>query len=150
MNDREQATGIRPVSASGEAAALLDKCGLPVADLQSCESLRLFGAFEGTSLVGVIGLELFHGVALLRSLAVVPERRNSGLGKTLVVFAEKHAASQAIEAIYLLTTTAAPFFVTRGYTVAARQEAPGPIRATAQFSSLCPASSTFMVKRLDT
>lgn len=150
MNDREQATVIRPTDPSGEAAALLDKCGLPVADLQSCESLRLFGAFDGTTLAGVIGLELYPGVALLRSLAVVPERRDSGLGKALVDFAEKHAGAEGIESIYLLTTTAAPFFARRGYAIAAREDAPGPIRTTAQFSSLCPASSTFMVKRLAT
>ena len=58
------------------------------------------------------------------------------------------AAEQGVETLYLLTTTAAQFFARRGYEAVPRSEAPAAIAATAQFSELCPASSTFMRKVL--
>jgi arsenate reductase len=50
--------------------------------------------------------------------------------------------------IYLLTTTAAGFFGKRGYLPADRDQAPAGIRATREFSGVCPASAAFMVKHL--
>ena len=85
---------------------------------------------------------------MLRSLAVEPEHRNSGLGISLVSDAETWAAERGVETLYLLTTTAAQFFARLGYEAVPRFEAPAAIAATAQFSGLCPASSTFMRKVL--
>jgi amino-acid N-acetyltransferase len=48
----------------------------------------------------------------------------------------------------LLTTTAEDFFRALGYARIARELAPEAIRTTREFSSLCPASSVVMVKRL--
>lgn len=67
---------------------------------------------------------------------------------TLVSNAETKAAEQGVESLYLLTTTAAQFFARLGYEAVPRSEAPAVIAATAQFSELCPASSTFMRKVL--
>ncbi|WP_136413589.1 arsenic resistance N-acetyltransferase ArsN2 [Herbaspirillum sp. ST 5-3] len=141
---------IRPIVRCAQLEQLLDTCHLPASDLASSQTLQLFGAFAGADLAGAVGLEVYSSVALLRSLAVAPEQRHKGLGGRLVKFAEEHAEAQGVAAIYLLTTTAAPFFEKRGYRVAARADAPDAIRATAQFSGLCPASSTFMVKRRTT
>jgi amino-acid N-acetyltransferase len=55
-----------------------------------------------------------------------------------------------VETLYLLTTTAAPFFERYGYGAVAREEVPRPIRDTTEFTDLCPASATCMVKGLDT
>lgn len=133
--------------AGGEQLQLLAACALPISDMDSCVALRLFSAYEGAALAGVVGLEMHGRLALLRSLAVAPGRRGTGLGKRLVAYAEKHAAEDGIESLYLLTTTAAPFFEKLGYETASRADAPPAIRATAQFSGLCPDSSSFMVKR---
>ncbi|HEY0847649.1 MAG TPA: arsenic resistance N-acetyltransferase ArsN2 [Noviherbaspirillum sp.] len=148
MSESTTALPIRPLTPSTDAATLLERCGLPVADLAHCPSLRLFGVFDGPVLQAMVGLEAYPPVALLRSLAVVPERRDAGLGKRLVEFMENHARAEGIEALYLLTTTAAPFFTRLGYDTIARDTAPDAIRTTAQFAGLCPASSTFMVKHL--
>ena len=98
--------------------------------------------------MGVVGVEVYGSVGLLRSLAVEPSHRKSGLGVSLVSNAETWAAEQGVETLYLLTTTAAQFFARRGYEAVPRSEAPAAIAATAQFSDLCPASSTFMRKVL--
>ena len=115
---------------------------------RSSRSLKLLGIRDGGRLVGVVGVELYGSDGLLRSLAVAPAHRNSGLGATLVSNAETWAAEQGVEILYLLTTTAAQFFARRGYEAVPRSEAPDAIAATAQFSDICPASSTFMRKVL--
>lgn len=107
-----------------------------------------FGHHHNGKLVGMIGLEIYDAVALLRSLAVTPEQRSHGLGRSLVKFAEEYAAKHGIETLYLLTTTASEFFSRLGYTNTAREDAPPSIKTTSQFSGLCPASSFFMRKRL--
>jgi len=131
-----------------EIRQLLSACGLPISDLSLSKSVLFLGSCSETRLVGVIGLEVFDSVALLRSLAVAPSHRHHGLGRSLVAFAEAHAACLGIESFFLLTTTAEAFFTKLGYSPASREDAPSPIQATAQFSGLCPASSAFMYKRL--
>lgn len=59
---------------------------------------------------GVVGLEVYGKVALLRSLAVSATSRGNGYGKDLVARAERYAQSLGVTEIYLLTTTAATFF----------------------------------------
>lgn len=128
--------------------ALLAGAQLPVADLGSSRSLTLLGMRDGGRLVGVVGVEVYGRVGMLRSLAVEPAHRKTGLGTTLATSAEAWAAEQGIETLYLLTTTAAQFFARRGYVAVPRSEAPQAIAATAQFSALCPASSTLMRRAL--
>ena len=136
------------LSLNTEVEALLSEAQLPIADLASSRSLNLLGLRGGGRLVGVVGVEVYGGVGLLRSLAVEQAHRNSGLGSSLVSNAETWAAKQGIKTLYLLTTTAAQFFAKRGYEAVPRSEAPAAIAATAQFSDLCPASSAFMRKAL--
>ena len=97
---------------------------------------------------GVVGLEVYDEVALLRSLAVSTKSRGNGYGKELVSHAEGYAQSLGVKAVYLLTTTAADFFQQLGYKAVDRETAPEAIQQTQQFSVLCPATSAFMVKIL--
>ena len=139
---------IQAIPQSAQLAQLLDACKLPVSDIAPSPSLQFFAHSEGEELLGVVGLELYPPIALLRSLAVSPACRGRGLGQALVAFAERQAAAQGIASLYLLTTTAAPFFATLGYANSLRADAPAAIQATAQFAGLCPASSSFMSKHL--
>ncbi|HUF21287.1 MAG TPA: hypothetical protein VMP00_11095, partial [Burkholderiales bacterium] len=68
--------------------------------------------------------------------------------RELVLFAESWSAAQGVESLFLLTTTADHFFLDLGYSLASRDNAPSSIQATSQFSSLCPASSAFLSKRV--
>lgn len=105
-------------------------------------------ALDGTDTVGLVGLEIQQEAALLRSLAVKEGYRNQGLATILVSKIETYASTLGIKALYLLTETAADFFLMRDYHSTQRQDAPAGIQDTAEFKELCPASATFMVKRL--
>lgn len=127
---------------------LLNEAGLPTADLTNAHLEAFFGIGSPDALDGVVGLDLNGDVALLRSLAVNPTHRSRGLGKSLVVAAERYARSQGVNELYLLTNTAERFFQRLGYSLADRNSAPESIRQTREFASLCPASAAFMAKRL--
>lgn len=128
---------------------LLQASGLPTADLAPTLPETFLVLREGQMLAAVVGLEAAGADALLRSLAVSTSRRGGGLGRQLVDAAETLARAHGVRTLYLLTTTAADYFSKLGYRHASRDSAPAAIRQTTQFSSLCPASSSFMSKHLD-
>jgi amino-acid N-acetyltransferase len=97
-------------------------------------------------IIGVVGLERYQDVALLRSLAVAQEHSGVGFGKQLVAAAENLAADMKIKSTYLLTTTADRFFEGMGFRRLQRDLAPPAIKSSHQFASLCPASAVLMVK----
>jgi amino-acid N-acetyltransferase len=139
---------IRPRPALAAAKALLEAAQLPTSDLTDAHCDHFFYAGPESAPTGLVGLELFGDVALLRSLVVSPEARSSGVGSELVQFAETHAHSLGVSSVYLLTTTAEDFFLRRGYSKAERERAPPAIRTSREFAGLCPASSAFMSKQL--
>jgi amino-acid N-acetyltransferase len=130
------------------AVRLLAAANLPTADLTAAHCEHFFLAGPPEQAVGLIGLELFDDVALLRSLVVVPERRGTGAGSALLAQAEGYARANGVRSLYLLTTTAEPFFTKQGYEHAPRDSAPAAIRATREFAGICPASSAFMTRTL--
>ena len=127
---------------------LLSESSLPIEDITAQHLQHFFGCGSGPELLGLVGLELFGEVALLRSLAVAAERRGSGLGSRLVEHAERYARDQGATTLYLLTTTAEAFFRRRGYARIPRETAPPAIMGTKEFAGICPASSAFMIKKL--
>lgn len=136
----------RPSRAGAEA--LLTAASLPASDLTDEHMEHFFFCGAEDAPTALVGIELRGASALLRSLVVRPDLRSTGLGKALVEHAEAHARAHGVRSLYLLTTTAAAFFERRGYVAAPRESAPTEIRATREFSDLCPASSAFMVKQL--
>lgn len=128
--------------------ALLEQSGLPVADLGTSD-VHFIVAADREAVLGTIGVERHDDVGLLRSLSVVPTARGSGLGARLVEALEAHAARAGLRALVLLTTTAREFFAKRGYVVIAREDAPAAAQRSAEFRSLCPASSTCMLKNVE-
>lgn len=137
---------VQPIQPNADVEALLAENHLPISDLRDSSKVTLFGCVSDTQVSGIVGLELYGDVALLRSLAVAGAARGDGLGNALVAHAERYAAQQGVGSIYLLTTTASDFFSRHGYHPVAREEAPAAIASTSQFSNLCPSSSAFMVK----
>ena len=127
---------------------LLSESSLPIEDITAQHLHHFFGCGSGLELEGLVGLELYGEVALLRSLAVASSRRGSGVGSGLVAHAERHARDKGVQSLYLLTTTAEGFFLRRGYARIPRDEAPAAIKSTKEFSGICPTSSAFMVKCL--
>lgn len=120
---------------------------LPIDDLQ--EPDRLFFRFkEDADLVAFAGLEGRGPNRLIRSIVVVEERRNSGLGRDIISSLETLAQDIGVSTLHLLTTDAAPFFAHLGYAVCDRAAAPAAITMSREFAGLCPASATYMVKEL--
>ena len=133
-----------------ELIALLVACGLPVDDIGPSSPADFFAIRKEDGIVAVVGLERYPPVGLLRSLAVAPAWRGSGLAAQLLAFAKSFAGAHGVASLFLLTTTAGDYFAGKGYAPALRREAPPAIQATSQFSTLCPASSAFLGKTLAT
>lgn len=139
---------IRPIDFDAAVIHLLSESGLPTTDLQNGAPVEFIGAHRNDLLDGCVALEHCGEQALLRSLAVSRQSRGSGLGARLVERAENLARERGYRAIYLLTTDASGYFAARGYQRVDREQAPASVRATSQFSALCPASSLLMFKPL--
>jgi amino-acid N-acetyltransferase len=129
---------------------ILGEAGLPCSDLTPAHLEHFFGCGSTGAPDGIVGLELYESVALLRSLAVSSKCRGRGCGTALVEQAELFARAQGARQIYLLTTTAERFFERLGYARVPREAAPVAIQRTQEFSTLCSSSSAFMVKSLPT
>lgn len=138
---------IVPASQNSFSAAieLLKKNNLPTEDLNP--GTQLFVVEEDDKVVATVAVEYDYNDALLRSLCVSQEKRNSGVGNELVSFIEEYVRQQGVQNIFLLTTTAADFFKKRGYTIIDRSNVPKFIRNTKEYSVIC-ASSTLMRKAL--
>lgn len=146
--DEQPPPRVEPIAPGPDLAELLQACDLPIDDIYEEKPLIFFGCREAGRLIAVVGVEKGSRTALLRSLAVAPEARGRGLARRLVAFVEHLNAARDVQALYLLTTTAADFFRRLGYVDTARERAPDSIRAGAQFSRLCPDDADFLMKPL--
>lgn len=131
-----------------EIRALLQGERLPQEDLTAAHLEHFVVLRDGAAIAAVAGFERHGRHGLLRSVAVAPALRERGLGAALVEAIETQARALQLEALYLLTTTAAEFFARRGYRRIERGAAPQPVQASREFSALCPSTATCMVKAL--
>jgi len=145
MIDEIRTRPIRP-SDMPACVALLADAGLPTVDV-SVERLALVAEL-GEQVVGLIGLQQFESLGLLRSLVVDSHTRARGLGKRLVVELEALARERGIAELWLLTIDADPYFERLGYIMQERSAAPEAITATEEVSSLCPGDAALMKKPL--
>ena len=122
---------------------LLTEAGLPLAGVAELLPSLLVAEVNG-AVVGVGGLEVCCDDALLRSVAVAPEWRSRGLGRTLVTRLIADAEARGFRALYLLTMTAEQYFPRFGFEPIDRDAVPAAVRATAEFREACPASATVM------
>jgi amino-acid N-acetyltransferase len=133
--------------AQGEPAfaafvAALDEAGLPTDDLNAAP-FRYF-CRDG---VAWGGIGRGHD-ALLRSVVVQPSVRGGGHGAAIVEALVTQAHTDGTRRLWLLTTEAAPFFAHLGWRPVDRGDAPTAIASSRQFSELCPASATLIMRAL--
>jgi len=106
------------------------------------------GAFvvaeEAGAVVGTAAVEVYGDIGLLRSFAVARECRGVGLGKQLFRRVADDSRRRGLHRLFLLTTSAAPYFERFDFVQRARDTAPPPLQASAEFRGACPASATFM------
>ncbi|WP_404378571.1 arsenic resistance N-acetyltransferase ArsN2 [Caenispirillum salinarum] len=125
---------------------LLSDAALPVDDLERADvRLWLMEDTDGTP-VACVGLEGTGPHILLRSLVVAPPLRSQGRAAQLVEHACTAAADAGAGVLWALTQTAERWFLAQDWQRAERADAPEPIRATPQFSGLCPASAVLLTR----
>lgn len=124
-------------------AALLAAAKLPLDGV--AEHLGAFlVAADGAEVLATAGLELYARQALLRSVAVTPALRGTGLGRTMIEAALDLARARGADAVTLLTTTAAAYFTRFGFEPIDQANAPAAVRRSTQFNGICPASAVAM------
>jgi N-acetylglutamate synthase-like GNAT family acetyltransferase len=127
-----------------EVERLLDAAGLPQAGLVDQFGPAYVVAESAAQVVGVAGLEVHGRHGLLRSVAVDPAWRGTGLGRRLVGDRLEAARTARLESVCLLTTTARAYFVALGFAERGRTEAPEAIRSSTEFASACPSEAAFL------
>lgn len=145
MNQKpiEVITGTAP----SEIRQLLQSYDLDISDLDE-NVVELFAYMHHKTLVGVIGIERYQTIGLLRSLAVDREFQQQGIGEQLVSFLIQHCKANNILELFLLTTTADQYFKKHGFVAVNRQAVPREIKLTSQFADLCPVSAVVMKRKV--
>jgi len=126
---------------------LLRESALPVEGVPEHVDTFLVAEHAG-SLHGMVGLERYGEVALLRSLVVHARARGTGLGAQLVHAIESRAQRDGAQSLVLLTTTAAEWFPRFGFVPTTREAVPVAVTASVEFQGVCPASAVVMQKVL--
>lgn len=103
----------------------------------------------GGAVLGVVGLELYGAAGLLRSTAVAESVRGKGIAAMLVGQAVSHAREKGCNALYLLTLDADRYFERLGFEIIGNDDAPGAIRNSREFTTLCPASAVLMRRKFE-
>ncbi|MDP4239716.1 MAG: arsenic resistance N-acetyltransferase ArsN2 [Bacteroidota bacterium] len=127
--------------------ALLTASNLPASDVR-LEKQNFIVAELNSEIVGSIALERKGKNGLLRSFAVKESCRNRKIGEQLYREMVSQAKDHGMDQLYLLTTTADVYFKKLGWQIVTRDEVPVDIRATSEFSSVCPSTSICMMYQL--
>ena len=145
MNDLK----IRSASADdlNEVRALLSHASLPLDGVTDFFPANYAIGLRGNQVVAAIGVERYGQHGLLRSAVVAQEARGSGIGSQLTEERLDWSRAAGLQDVYLLTTTAAPFFAKLGFVPVERSHVPAEIAAAPEFASICP--STAVVMRYD-
>jgi amino-acid N-acetyltransferase len=123
--------------------ALLLASDLPTAGVDD-HWMTFIVARDGDKLVACGGAEAYQFVALIRSVAVDPEHRSSGIGRRIVRQLLDRLASRGLREFYLLTTTAEEYFRKRGFKTIDRDEVHPQLLSSREFQDACPDSAVCM------
>ncbi len=140
-------TKVKSLQDLEEIVNLLKENALPFDDIGSSDIQFSVIKSEG-ELIACGGLEIFDEVALLRSVAIKDGFKSRGIGAKIVELLLTEAKRNKVKSVYLLTTTAVNYFERKGFSVILREEAPGSIKNSSEFSELCPDSAVCMRKEI--
>ncbi|MFA6955608.1 MAG: GNAT family N-acetyltransferase [Thermoanaerobaculia bacterium] len=102
-------------------------------------------AVDADQVVACVGAEAYQFVALVRSLAVLPEYQGRGLGRRLVRQVLDRFSSRGLREFYVVTEDAEGFFKKRGFKPCDRDEVHPQVLGS---SELTNASDSAVVMRL--
>ena len=135
-------------SMQDDVIALLRSCKLPYLDLIVESNLLVSYHDDKGKIIGSGGLEFYSAYALLRSVAVEETQRGTAVGKQIVADLLLRAKQAGVGEVYLLTETAHDFFLRRGFSDINRELVPEEVKASTEFSSVCPITASVMVYRM--
>ncbi|MPZ24510.1 MAG: GNAT family N-acetyltransferase [Dehalococcoidia bacterium] len=137
---------IEPIQASDldRIVELLSAAGLPVEGVVGGQLDELLVARHVVCVIGAVGLERHGDYGLLRSLIVAVEHRGRGDGQALTEAVLKSASEK--DKVFLLTQTAADYFLRFGFRAIPREEAEGAVGASLEFRFACCESAVAMVR----
>ena len=125
---------------------LLQACDLPVVGIEKQPSDFIIAEAQG-NILGILGAVYDGNKALLRSFAVCEKKRGNGIGIALVKAMFNIMKSKEIIEIFLLTETAAAYFVKLEFSEISRGDIPKILLVESGLDQACPcASSCFSYK----
>jgi amino-acid N-acetyltransferase len=126
---------------------LLTEAGLPLDGAAEAFATGVV-ASHGDRLVGCAAIESYDGAALLRSVAVVPDQRGTGVGTSLIHAIEDLARDGRVMSVILLTETAEHWFSRLGYASIDRSSVPADVAGSIEFVTACSANAVAMRRTL--
>jgi len=114
--------------------ALLARVGLSTSGIP--EEIAELWVIQGTDkeVVGCVAIEIYDDTALLRSLAVHPDRRGEGLGWMLAEMVQLRVRQRGLRQVCLLTEHATDFFAEKfGFKPAPRESLPDGVRSSSEY-----------------
>jgi amino-acid N-acetyltransferase len=122
--------------------ALLSEAKLPTDGVEE-HFHSFFVVDEDGRVVASAGLELRGDAALLRSLAVSPEVRGTGLGAAVLRRA-LHEVHGRAGGVYALTTTAEAYLSRFGFAPVSRESLPQQLFESRELQDACPDTAAVM------
>lgn len=126
---------------------LLSQNDLPNQDVED-NNVAIFALKDGANLIGIIGLEKYGNIALLRSMVTDEKYRGQGYGKILFEEIIKYSKNNCVSELFLLTCSADKYFEKLGFAYIKREKLPREIKQTKQFTQLCPCSAICMALKI--
>jgi len=126
---------------------ILRNSRLPEADIDLNRQFFV-GYQSATRLEGIGALEIHGSSALVRSMAVLHNGQNKGVGSSILSRLIQQAREKNLKDLYLLTETAENFFARNGFEKTDRSTVPDAILNSEEFKNLCPDSAICMMYRL--
>ena len=126
---------------------LLKKNNLPTEDISPGQQV-FWIVKDADKVIGVVSRERYGEFGLLRSMVTDKEHRNKGIAELLVNELFAYSKKEKLKEIYLLTETAEKYFEKKSFRRVSRDEVPKPLRASKEFSHLCPSTATVMKKEI--
>jgi amino-acid N-acetyltransferase len=126
---------------------ILTEAHLPLAGLDQWTH-QIVVAREDDQIIGCAAWESYGLVGLLRSIAVRPRAQGQHVGQRLVEEVMARARQAGIHELYLLTETAANYFLRWGFQPVTRAEVNLAIHQSVEWTDTCPASAQVLHQSL--
>lgn len=126
---------------------LLKNNNLPTVDIPD-SSIQLYIGSYNDETIGIIGIEIYEKIGLLRSLAVQDSFKKLNVGTKLINKLFDQKKQNNIKDVYLLTETAEDYFTKFNFDKVDRSNIPDIIMETSEYKDICPNSAVVMHKNL--